>query len=85
MMKLSNNVERLLELVSAAADTSNMARIIYIENARIIAADLNKKEWAQVVKLSKPLNAIQFNMLIAIGIKKPYRAEIFKGRMDRFD
>jgi len=85
MMKLSNNVERLLELVSAAADTSKMARIIYIENARIIAADLNKKEWAQVVKLSKPLNAIQFNMLIAIGIKKPYRAEIFKGRMDRFD
>jgi len=84
-MKLSNNVERLLELVSAAADTSKMARIIYIENARIIAADLNKKEWAQVVKLSKPLNAIQFNMLIAIGIKKPYRAEIFKGRMDRFD
>jgi len=85
LMKLSNNVERLLELVSAAADTSKMARIIYIENARIIAADLNKKEWAQVVKLSKPLNAIQFNMLIAIGIKKPYRAEIFKGRMDRFD
>ena len=85
MMKLSNNVERLLELVTAAADTSKMARIIYIENARIIAADLNKKEWAQVVKLSKPLNAIQFNMLIAIGIKKPYRAEIFKGRMDRFD
>lgn len=83
-MKFTNNVERLLELVDAAADTSKMQRMVYIENARAVAADFDKKDWAQLCKLTKSLNAIQFNMLISIGIKKPYRAEIFKGRLERF-
>lgn len=84
-MKISNNLERLIELIDAAADASKMSRMVYIENARAVASELDKKEWAQLCKITKSLNGIQFNMLISIGIKKPYRAEIFKGRMERFE
>lgn len=85
MMQQLDNVQRLLELIDAAAESSKMQRMVFIENARVVASELNKKEWAQIVKLSKGLNAIQFNMLITSGIKKPYRAAIFKGRLERFE
>lgn len=85
MMKFTDNVQRLLELIDAAADTSKMQRIIYIENARMVAAEFDKKDWAQLVKFTKSMNGIQFNMLISVGIKKPFRAEIFKNRIGRFE
>ena len=80
-MKYSDNVQRLLELVEGAANASRMARMIYIENARALVKELEKSEWQQIVKLSKNLNPIQFNMLIAVGLKKPYQGEVLRARL----
>lgn len=84
MMQITEKVKDAIELIQNAASNSKMIRIVYIENARIVVGEFDKKDWDIFVILAKDLNAVEFNMLVSIGIKKPYRATLFKNRLEKW-
>ena len=84
MMQFTENATSAMIKIRLAAVSSKLTRMVHIENARSDLAQFDKKDWECFCSLAVDLNNIEFNMLVAVGIKKPYRATLFKNRLEKW-